>query len=434
MAGKPSSPVSLLQLISEWVERHPRLALGAIAATAMVLRIGAIHYAAPPERVYGTELANIARAIVSGRGIADAYGTGSGPTAHGSPIYPLLLSGVYSMFGFGYWGAIAQMAFGLLQVAGIFFLLPAFSEACELPLPSGMLGGLYFAIPLSSFSERGDWEAPLSALTILAAVILAIRLWRRDTWRIGAAWLAGIFCGTAILISPPLTLWFAALTVAGIVSKRPGIARFLLIAGAAAALTVTPWTIRNYMVLGAPIWSRSNFGLEFHLSHNDQARAEFEDFYSSGGAGLHPSESDQERRRLIETGEVAYNREKLREGLRWASTHPRREMILLTERIFHFWFPTLHRRSQTAVAWILMLLGLGGLVTWVRAGGAGACVISTLFLTFPLVYYLDQANNRYMYPLSPIVMVFAGNLTRRVLAKLTAGVQVRARQARAANA
>ncbi len=409
--------------------------MGLIVLLAIVLRVGAIFYAAPPDRVYGTELVNVAQGILSGRGMADAYGAGSGPTAHASPVYPLILAGVYSVFGFGYWGAVAQLTFGLLQAVGIFFLLLPLCEACALPLFSGLLGGLFFAIPLSSFSERGNWEAPLVALTILVGIILAIDLQRRNTWRDREAWAAGIFCGAAILISPALAPWFGLLALVGIVSNRRGIARFLLIGGIAVALTLSPWVIRNYLALGAPIWSRSNFGLEFHLSHNDQSRAEFEDFYDSGASGaMHPSGSDEERRKVSKMGEVAYNREKLHEGLRWAVTHPRREMALLAARIFHFWFPTLHWRVQTAIAWMLTLLGLVGLVMWIRAGRAGVWVVGALFLTYPSIYYLNQTNNRHTYPLIPVVMVFAGDLARRTIAGWAASRPRQAARARAASA
>ena len=94
--------------------------------------------------------------------------------------------------------------------------------------------------------------------------------------------------------------------------------------------------------------------------------------------------------------------------------HPRREAELLGGRIFHFWFSTLHRRAQTAIAWGLTLLGLAGLVTWGR-GSAGWWVVVTLFLTFPMVYYLHSASNRHFYPLIPVVMVLAGDFVRRGL-------------------
>ena len=153
-----------------------------IVALAVVLRVGAIYYASPPDHVHATELSNVAGAILAGRGIADAYGVGTGPTAHASPVYPVLLAGVYSMFGFGERGAVAQNVFGLVQVVGIFLLMLPLCRALELPPISGLAGALLFSIPVSSTSERGDWEAPLSAVTIMAAVILALGWWKRDTW------------------------------------------------------------------------------------------------------------------------------------------------------------------------------------------------------------------------------------------------------------
>jgi hypothetical protein len=414
----------------EWAAEHPGGAMTAIVAVAMVVRAGATYYASPPDHVYATELANVARAMLAGRGIADAYGAGSGPSAHASPIYPMLLAAVYSLFGFGKAGAIAQNVFGLVQVAGIFWLMPPLCRACGLPPISGLLGALFFSIPLSSTSERGDWEAPLSAVTIMAAAILAIRLYKRDTWSGGEAAASGVFCGIALLITPALALWFGALGVSALVfaggparwrlrlggGRLKRVVGFLAITGLTAGVVLAPWTIRNYRVLGAPIWSRSNFGLEFQVSNNDRARVEFQDLYDSGEAvKLHPLGSDAERRRVAAMGEVAYNREKLREGLEWVHAHPGREAALFAGRVFHFWFPTLHRRVQTAMAWALTLLGLAGLVTWVRLPSASGWVMVTLLLTFPLVYYLHSASNRHFYPLIPVVMLFAGDFARRML-------------------
>ena len=69
-------------------------------------------FASPPDHVHPTELSNVAGAILAGRGIADVYGVGTGPTAHASPAYPILLAGVYRIFGFGERGAVAQNVLG----------------------------------------------------------------------------------------------------------------------------------------------------------------------------------------------------------------------------------------------------------------------------------------------------------------------------------
>jgi hypothetical protein len=409
--------------LTDWVQQHPARAMTMIVALAMVLRAGAIYIAEPPDHVHGTELANVAGAILAGRGIADAYGPGTGPTAHASPAYPMLLAVVYSIFGFGKAGAIAENVFGLFQVLGIFLLILPLCRACGLPPVSGLLGALFFAIPLSSTSERGEWEAPLSALTVMAALILAKRLFDSDTWSVREGLLTGVFCGTALLIVPALAPWFVLLAATAFLFtdkssgwwSRSGGIRFLAISGLTAALVLTPWTVRNYRVLGAPIWSRSNFGLEFAVSNNDGARVEYQDLYDSGvNNQMHPLASDVERRRVSEMGEVAYNRQKLHEGLQWVSTHPGREATLFLGRIFHFWFPTLHRRAQTVIAWGITLLGLVGLAMWARSGKPMVWAVATLLFSFPLVYYLHSSSNRYFYPLIPVVMLFAGDLTRRL--------------------
>ena len=101
------------------------------------------------------------------------------------------------------------------------------------------------------------------------------------------------------------------------------------------------------------------------MSHNDRARTKIQDLYNSGAADkMHPLESQVERRKVAEMGEVAYNREKLHAGLEWAYGHPRREAEMLGGRIFHFWFSTLHRRVRER-RW-LVRCDLGGACGLVR--------------------------------------------------------------------
>src|SRR5262245_10994305 len=46
-----------------------------------------------------TENERVGRSLVRGQGWTDAFGRGTGPTAHLAPLYPLFLSGVYRLAG-----------------------------------------------------------------------------------------------------------------------------------------------------------------------------------------------------------------------------------------------------------------------------------------------------------------------------------------------
>ena len=53
-------------------------------------------------------------------------------------------------------------------------------------------------------------------------------------------------------------------------------------------LACLPWAWRNYTKLGAPVFIRSNFGLELRMGNNPGALATFEEMDASGGRYLHP--------------------------------------------------------------------------------------------------------------------------------------------------
>src|ERR1035437_4154379 len=62
-----------------------------------------------PER---PEPVQIALSLMTTGRYADAYGAGSGPTAHCAPLHPVLLSILFRVFGTGARGALAIRIFG----------------------------------------------------------------------------------------------------------------------------------------------------------------------------------------------------------------------------------------------------------------------------------------------------------------------------------
>src|ERR1700685_3133774 len=48
---------------------------------------------------FGWEMGRIARALATGYGYADPFNGHSGPTAWAPPLYPLLIAGVFKLFG-----------------------------------------------------------------------------------------------------------------------------------------------------------------------------------------------------------------------------------------------------------------------------------------------------------------------------------------------
>ncbi|MGH9583461.1 MAG: hypothetical protein ACRD4O_11045, partial [Bryobacteraceae bacterium] len=172
---------------------------------------------------------------------------------------------------------------------------------------------------------------------------------------------------------------------------------------------VAPWAIRNYEVLGSPIWTRSNFWLEIHDSNNDWMTADEQTDYSIPQFALvHPYAGASERAEVKRLGEVAYMRAKRKQALTWIATHKRRFLELTAERFRLFWIPRMKRPIQTALEAALTILGLSGLVLLFRSRAAFAWIFSALVVLFPGVYYFIMVTPRFRVPLEPFLFLLAG--------------------------
>jgi hypothetical protein len=92
------------------------------------------------------EPVQIALSLMTTGRYADAYGAGSGPTAHAAPLHPVLLSVLLRVFGTGAAGALAISVLASAAAALAFALLPALAVAGGIGLTSGVLAGVAGAL------------------------------------------------------------------------------------------------------------------------------------------------------------------------------------------------------------------------------------------------------------------------------------------------
>jgi hypothetical protein len=173
---------------------------------------------------------------------------GGGPTAFRPPLYPLLLGGLYAVTGpSSSDGRLLQALIGTGVVA-LTGLIALQLWGWGVAVVALALAGVFApAVVLG----RILLSEPLFVLLALIAVAAALEARRRPTgWR----WplFAGTLCGLAVLTrSAGLTLVPCIALLAW--SGRPRLARVSLrspvIVLVAAALTVTPWTVRNALVM-----------------------------------------------------------------------------------------------------------------------------------------------------------------------------------------
>ena len=395
--------------------------LALILAVALVVRIG---FAWQDERhnpkqalsviPFLFESGNIAYSLASGHGFGSPFRVDTGPTAWMTPIYPLLISGIFRLFGINtfnsYLAAVfLNILFSTLTCVPIFFAGKRIA-GLGLAARAAWLWALFpnaILIPYQSV-----WEACLAAL--LAALILWATLGldgtarTRDWCGYGLLWGATLLTNATLgLLFPFLLGWLAYRSRLEGHSplRRPGLAACLAI------LCCVPWTVRNYLVFHRFVPLRSVLGLQLWLGNSENAQDIWLGTY-------HPIYNSTERARYIEIGEIAYMREKQQQAIRFMLTHPRREAHLIWHRVLAIWaggtpypaedFVKNHSLWFRYVLLFNIVAAIGapvGILVLYRRRSPYVLPIAVYPIVFPWAYYLTLALPRYRLPIDPVVLL-----------------------------
>lgn len=345
----------------------------------------------------GTEMTWMAAAVVHGRGLSDPYGVPTGPTASVAPGYPLLLAGVFRVFGVETVASAAvvllvQVGINLLTVWAMLGIGRRFAgerAAVAMALLWGCsLATIWMPVIL--------WETSFSALFLLLAVACALRL-ERAAQGLWLAWGAG--CAVAGLMNPSLLPSLGALGAVAVWRGRRW--REALLACVVFAGIYAPWPVRNARVFHATILTRCVAGFNLWVGNREGA-----DGYLNESA--FPTFNASELAVYRAVGEVRYDADKTR--LAWAAiaSEPVRFAWLTAIRARRFWSGTGSRGGSVffALHGVLTTL-LGGLGLWVlmKARRREAAYCFAVVLIFPLPYLITHAEFRYRLVLDPVLCV-----------------------------
>lgn len=365
---------------------------------------------------------------------ANAFSPDSGPTAHVLPVPPLIAGGVYHLFGVRTPVAEAILAGWSIGLTLLSFLL-LYLIFRELGAPRiGRLAALAIAclLPLNVHLETSYfrvWEGALATSAGLAYLLLLIRLDRAPAIGWDAIGGAAVGAGLVFFIAPQLGVACYAGT-AFLMARRLPYKRWpgaILAAIIGLALFIGPWTIRNERAMGAPIWLRSNFGLELTLGMNPAALQTNDpaQTFRDRMAEIHPTESDTALARFKAAGgEVAYARV-LGEGTRgWIKAHPAEAATLALRHLSEMLFPPAwywsDRGSGTivklAVAWTCMALALLWIASIARRRQPNMVYPALMVLLPILPYMITQPILRYRYVIFGLTLFMACDLAARLLA------------------
>lgn len=391
---------------------HPVVAAMAIFLLSFFVRLALLVYLGF-KNLGAAEIDNIALALLKNHQFADPYAVATGPTAHTTPFYPLLVAGVYRLFGTGYAGHIARSvlviaAYSLLYSLYV-WLAPGFGFSKKAGLVAGFCSAL---LPVKRSAEVFlGWEEPYAAMGLAGLLLLTMRHWAAPNRRSTLAVWIGVGWGIALYISFSLAAVLVGVILLDIVMRRSwNVIRDNMLIVLTATVLMSPWIVRNCIELHGWVLMRDSFGLNVWISNNAHAHASSELINADPiGRTTYPYGSVVEATKIREIGELAYNRYKLQVAREWIQQNPRKFAILCLQRVLYFWMGPFEHPYELTVTTLYTLLGIIGV--WFMRRHVGVVQVqlwAAALVCFPLTYYLVEYINRYRAPIDWMVWLSAG--------------------------
>jgi 4-amino-4-deoxy-L-arabinose transferase-like glycosyltransferase len=401
-----------------------------IAFAARVLYITVAHtYRFRPgdeHFAFGYEMGRIARALATGHGYADPFYGHTGPTTWVAPLYPLLLGGVFKIFG------VYTLSSGwvILTINSFFSALTTLTTyeiaaRCfnrRVAVWSAWIWALYPAA--MQYAVRWVWEMTLSTWLLSCIFVIALRMRRigelgdsapipadmADGRTLGRWAIFGFVWGLLALINPSLLLFLPA---AGIWVLWRGRQQRRQVGYAAISATVflicvSPWVVRNAVVFHRFIPVRANFGAEFYLGNGPGANGFLMEYD-------HPYEDPDQMRLYKRMGEVSYAKMRGQEAWRFVDSNPRLFVRNTIKRFYFFWISVPHPSGRHWYAEAVRvtnysfasIAGLLGLALALRRRKPAVWLFFWAFLVTPLVYYFVTVHARFRDPIEPLIAILA---------------------------
>ena len=319
------------------LERHQRLVVATLvllvvlAGVAYSLVLGAkLRY--PDEHEYLTLARNL---VHSGE-----FSFGMGSTASRPPGYAFFLAGPL-LFGAGV--AVLRSANFVLLAITVYAVYRLGRRAGD----SGLVGVLAAAgvalYPLLFYTAGTLYPQTLATL------LLVLGLWAVTGPRSARrALLGGLLFGALILTVPTFAFSLGVVCVWLIATQRRAAIAPVVAVLVGAAVVVTPWTVRNAVVLGSPVFVATNSGVNLLLGNSEHARA-------NSGTNVDISRYVRAANGRSEVDRDAYYRS---QAFRWIHDHKLAAVKLYVSKVLNYFNfrNELRTRSQASTGKDLLLL------------------------------------------------------------------------------
>jgi 4-amino-4-deoxy-L-arabinose transferase-like glycosyltransferase len=399
-----------------------RTALIVVFVLSLVLRLTAVFVAktyqiddADNHWAFGYEVGRVAQSIAAGSGYASPMRVESGPTAWFAPVFPLLLATVFKIFGvYTAQSAIAiyvinSFCSALTSVLLYWIAKPLFGSTVG--LASAVLFALYPAAVWHSINTI--WNTSLMACAMVLLVGLLVRAMTDSSYKLNLA--AAVAMGTILLIDPsPGFSYPFALGLLYLAQRNSRYAiRNIVMLAVLPLLVFGPWMLRNYLVLGT-FTPRCCPGLELKLGNNETS-------WRLGSAGfvasMHPTNSEEELGLYLQMGEAGYNKRCMAQAVQFIRENPGKFLELTRIRFVSWWIGeatswqghlhsglplALFKRTVYLLPVPFFLIG-----AIVARRNPAAQMVLLLVVTYPVPYYFVHVNERYRFPIEPLLVLLA---------------------------
>jgi 4-amino-4-deoxy-L-arabinose transferase-like glycosyltransferase len=358
---------------------------------------------------FGFETGSIAGSIARGEGFSSPFGDPTGPTAWIGPVYPYLLAAVFRVFGlFSNTSAIVILSINSLFAAATCWPIYEIGKRVFGPRVGLIAGWAWAVVPyFFRWAITWVWDPPISAFLLACGALLALEI-EDSSWR---RWIGfGALAGFSALLNPALTTLFPLLfawTVwklhkLGIAAYRQAIVALVFM-----VVIISPWLVRNRVVLGKWVFLRDNAGFEFSLGN----------FPGSPGvpfAGAHPAVNPRIFGQYRDWGELTFVARKHEDAMRWVRSHPAEFVTLSLKRVKDFWDGSeLNYEPPTDPwrPWMVALESAPALLGLLLAGVRrirNIGPIALVLLAYPLPYYIVYTNPRYRHAIEPFLVILIG--------------------------
>lgn len=368
---------------------------------------------------FGWEMGRVARALATGYGYADPFVGHTGPTAWVPPLYPLLLAGVFKLFGvytaLSAWVILTINSIFSAATAPIVYRIAARCYNRKVAVWSAWLWALYPAA--MQYAVHWVWEMSLTAFLFACVLLLALEMRGiskenpRPPVQSTARWLLfGLLWGlialsnsTLLLFLPACGVWMLAGASARIKAVRDATLAALLFLA-----IIAPWTIRNWRVFHTFVPLRDNLGAELEAGSGP----------GSNGfptVATLPLVARAPQTMLYKSmGEIRYVRLEGANAKRYIAAHPGHYAAISLKRFYFFWMSVPHPVNRSALNeffrelnyCFLSVTGVLGLLLSLKRRAPAAGLFAWAFLLLPLTYYFIAVNARFRHPLEPLIAIF----------------------------